>query len=94
MIITTIIYRAILSDVRQDKKNILIVKKDSVVFDNWECGYECNTSKFKVFKGEKYTVLRIRYGKDFMALKIESKNGISGWAILDEKFEITDSSKI
>ena len=93
IIISTIIYGTVLFDITQDKENILIVKKDSVVFDDWKCGYQCKTSKFKIFEGEQYNVLRIRYGKDFMALKIESKNGLLGWAILNENYEVTKAGR-
>ncbi|MEA3491968.1 MAG: hypothetical protein U9R27_08735 [Campylobacterota bacterium] len=75
-------------DIQNDKENILIVKKTSYAFDDWECGYRCTQTKFKVFEDERYNVERIRYGKDFMAIQIKSKNDILGWVILDESYEV------
>lgn len=79
IIILILIYTIIWFDTQQDKKNILIVKETSDVFSDWECGSNCNETIFKVFEGEEYNVQRIRCGKDFMALKIESKNGLFSW---------------
>lgn len=93
IIVSTILLGTIWFDIKQDKEHVLIVNKDSTVYDDWKCGYTCNAQKFKVFEGQKYDVLRIRYGKDFMALKIESKNGLLGWAILTENYELAKSGR-
>lgn len=90
IIALTLLYLAIWLDIKQDKKNILIVKETSDVFSDWECGFKCNDSIFRVFEGEEYNVQRIRCGKDFIALKIKSKNGLFGWVILDERYKVIE----
>ncbi|BAF71435.1 hypothetical protein [Sulfurovum sp. NBC37-1] len=89
IIVFILTYGVVWFDTQQDRENILRVKKDSIAFEDWKCGYLCNTPIFKVYDGEKYNVLRIRYGKGFMAFKIKSKNGLTGWTILDGQYEIT-----
>jgi len=88
---TILIFLLIGLDIQNDKENILIVKKTSQAFDDWECGYSgyrCTKTKFKVFKNERYNVERIRYGKDFMAIQVKSKNDIFGWVILDGNHKV------
>lgn len=83
-----LIFGLIWLDIQNDKENILIVTKTSQAFDDWECGYKCTEMKFQVFENERYNVERIRYGKDFMAIQVKSKNDIFGWVILDGNYKV------
>ena len=74
----------------ENQKSSLSIHSDHYVFKNWECGLDCREVIFKVHKGEKYSVHEIRNGRDFIALKIKSKDGFFGWVIHGNKVDLND----
>lgn len=70
-----------LSDIAEDRSMSVKVTESVVAYDNWECGnhYQLDCKiVFETVVGQSYSVQRIRYGKDFMAIKV-TQTGVSGW---------------
>ncbi|ASK68246.1 hypothetical protein CF168_04800 [Shewanella bicestrii] len=70
-----------LADLLNDQSNSVKVTESVAAYSDWECGYQHTLDCKVVFETEvnkSYPVQRIRYGKDFMAVKV-SQVGISGW---------------
>ena len=67
-------------DVQSDKSKSIKITKALPLYDNWEPlnGQQSNSN---VMPGENLKVVRIRYGKDYMAIKVERENGSNGWVI-------------
>jgi len=75
-----------LIDIASDRESAVEITARVPAYTNWECGYpdqpDCSV-EFEAYVGEKYDVRRIRYGKDFMAIKIR-KGDSSGWVFSGE----------
>ncbi len=67
-------------DVQSDRNKSIKIIKAVPLYGNWEPlnGQQSNTN---VMPGENLKVVRIRYGKDYMAIKIEREDGSNGWII-------------
>ncbi|MFO6423574.1 hypothetical protein [Motilimonas sp. KMU-193] len=72
-----------LLDIANDRGKEVKILESVEAFNDWECGYQnqsgCNVV-FEVNPNSTFKVKRIRYGKDFMAVKI-SQDGSSGWVL-------------
>lgn len=86
-LLTTIILTIAVSvwclDVYSDRTKQVIIKTPVSVYDNWECGHFCEVKGVKVFSlnpEQTLDVLSVRYGKDFMAIKVE-QGSRTGWII-------------
>jgi len=73
-------------DIASDRENFVEITGTASACTDWECGYhdqpDCSVV-FEAYVGEKYDVRRIRYGKDFMAIKIQ-QGDLSGWVFSGE----------
>lgn len=98
-IVTLILFSLLLfgawqSDIAQDKKNRIKVVSKVSVYDQWECGdplYKGCVELFSLEANTDHQVERIRYGKDYMAIKIQ-KNNLSGWVTYGKNVKITGKS--
>lgn len=71
-------------DIRDDMSNVVTTLDNVDLYAKWTCGINC-TKQDKITKipiGKELNVLRIRYGKDFMAIKVEYQQD-KGWLIYD-----------
>ena len=77
-------------DIASDKRKQVKVITTATAYNGWQCGYEetpnCSVL-FKLTKDSLHSVQRIRYGKDFMAIKV-FYNGSYGWVISGKEVEI------
>jgi hypothetical protein len=66
-------------DIVKDRNKTINILKVIPLYKEWEPlnGQEVVSS---AEPGEKLKVLRIRYGKDYMAIKVGKENGLIGWA--------------
>lgn len=70
-------------DIISDRANSVNITKTVNAYNDWKCGYAqaresgCETV-FEVMAGSEYQVQRIRYGKDFMAIKVRHYD-TDGW---------------
>jgi hypothetical protein len=84
--ISIIFLAGLLLDLRDDRSKTIKILKSTPLFDGWE---SINSSPIGGVKpGEKLKVLRIRYAKDHMAVKVEKEDGSIGWIIPDTSVEI------
>jgi len=70
-----------LLDIISDRTKVVEVIAPVSAYADWECGYANQSGcsvVFEVRSGAKYDVQRIRYGKDFMAIKVQ-QGGVTGW---------------
>ena len=80
-----------LADITEDQSKSVKVTESVAAYDDWECGYQHTLDCKVVFKTEvnqSYSVQRIRYGKDFMAIKV-TQAGISGWIYVDKGVQVS-----
>ncbi|RUO35092.1 hypothetical protein [Aliidiomarina soli] len=79
-----------LMDIGTDRTKVVEITAPVPAYTDWECGYANKSGCSVVFEVEadaKYDVQRIRYGKDFMAIKIQ-EGGSSGWIIYGEAVQV------
>jgi len=67
-------------DVQRDKKKKVKIVKPLPVFNGWKRSKE-QQKIADVEHGENLKVARIRYGKDYMAIKIQREDKSNGWLI-------------
>ncbi len=68
-------------DVASDRENGVEITAPVPAYTNWKCGYSDQSECSVVFEVEvdaRYDVRRIRYGKGFMAIKIQ-QGALNGW---------------
>lgn len=67
-------------DIHLDRSKEVRILKTTALYESWESlgGQE---SASTVEPGENLKIERIRYGKDYMAIKVAKDNGLSGWLI-------------
>lgn len=75
-----------IKDIHSDRQNVVTTLEEISLYSIWKCGLNCgNENKIgDIPAGQNLDVLRIRYGKDFMAVKVEY-NQEEGWLIYDSK---------
>ncbi|RKR72100.1 hypothetical protein [Marinobacter nauticus] len=81
IVLTLVVLGARLMDVATDRAKIVEFSAPVSAYTDWECGYPNQSGCSVVFElnaNAEYDVQRIRYGKDFMAIKIQ-KGGVDGW---------------
>lgn len=75
---------AVLLDVRNDRRNEITVRVATPLYAELPTsGHPAEEVVGIVAAGAQPRVLRIRYGKDFMAIQVELANGQRGWIVLD-----------
>jgi len=77
-------------DVKADQSHTIKVTTDTPAYSDWRCGYRCDITgeeAFTLAANTTWHVERIRFGKDFMAIKV-TNNSLAGWVINSEKIEL------
>ena len=73
-------------DVYQDRKATVVIKG---VVDLYETHDEISNKKVSTLQAsDQVHVLRIRYGKDYQAIKVRASDGRKGWLISGGNFEL------
>ena len=75
-------------DIMNDRAHEIIIKDTVALYKTPEEASYNGTPFEAAEKNEKVNVKRIRYGKDFMTIKIEKQNGIIGWVINDGNIKV------
>ena len=75
-----------IKDIHSDRQNVVSTFEEIPLYSIWKCGLSCgNENKVgNIPAGQNLNVLRIRHGKDFMAVKV-AYNQEEGWLIYDSK---------
>lgn len=69
-------------DILKDRKFVVAVKAPATLYSLPPHEYpKTNPAVTTLSVGQPLQVLRVRYGKDFEALKVETANGQVGWVI-------------
>jgi hypothetical protein len=66
-------------DIVKDRSKTIKVIRTIPLYKEWE-PFTGQGTMSSAEPGEKLKVLRIRYGKDYMAIKVEKENEAVGWA--------------
>lgn len=67
-------------DIYKDRSKTIRILRESPLYESWE--FRGLRSAFSAVRaGDKLSVKRIRYGKDYMAIKVEKVDGQQGWLI-------------
>ncbi len=76
-------------DIFQDRQHIVLTDESVSAYTDWE-PYPTKEMKpiFILPPKTSAKVKRIRYGKDYMAIKVESQNGQIGWIFSGQPFNI------
>lgn len=74
-------------DLKQDRSKTIKILKTTPLYEGWE-SISGSSTIGNVDPGENLKVLRIRYAKDHMAVKVERSNGSTGWVIPDSSVEM------
>lgn len=71
-----------LLDVASDRRYVVVVQKDTPLLTLPPHEYPShNPARAEVKSGQDVRVLRVRYGKDFESLKVETEAGEVGWVV-------------
>lgn len=73
-------------DLNADRSKTIKILKPTSLREEWES--VSSHAIGNVEPGEKLKVLRIRYAKDHMAVKVERADGSTGWIIPDDSVEM------
>lgn len=93
LIVTGAILAAVVADIRNDQKTRLRITGETQLLAHPRPQNQGNQVVGRVARDEAVQVRRIRYGKDFMAIKVRTTHGDEGWLILGESaFEILPST--
>jgi hypothetical protein len=72
-----------LRDIHIDRQQLVNTLQSVAFYTDWKCGQKCGEQNKKIGEipsGIRLKVLRIRYGKDYMAIKVQY-NRKKGWFI-------------
>jgi hypothetical protein len=72
-----------LRDIYIDRQQVVNTLQRVAFYTDWKCGLKCEEQNKKIGEipsGIQLNVLRIRYGKDYMAIKVQY-NHKKGWLI-------------
>lgn len=78
------------ADIANDRSKAIKISERVTAYNDWECGYQSQvgcTNVFEVAPVQTLQVERIRYGKDFVAVKI-SQGEKTGWVISGKGIEV------
>jgi hypothetical protein len=82
-IIIAISLRIWLRDIYIDRQQVVNTLQRVAFYIDWKCGLKCEEQHKKIgeiLSGIQLNALRIRYGKDYMAIKVQY-NHKKGWLI-------------
>ena len=71
-----------IGDVNNDQKHKIEIEQSIGLYNSPEEAAYSGSPIDTVEKNEKVKVKRIKYGKDYMAVKIEKSNGSVGWVVV------------
>lgn len=80
-------------DIVSDQRKAIKISKKVAAYNDWECSHQSKVSCrtiFEVLPVQVFQVERIRYGKDYMAVKI-SLDGKTAWVISGEETEVYEN---
>ncbi|WP_125784680.1 hypothetical protein [Pseudoalteromonas rubra] len=80
-------------DVKSDQLHTLTVTTDTLAYSDWRCGYRCDVEgkvAYKLAANTTWHVQRIRFGKDYMAIKVVHNN-LAGWVIKNDKTKLASN---
>ena len=81
-------------DIYEDRQNEIILTGPVPVYADWnQYPISQQTPIFMLSPGTNVSVKRIRYGKDYIAILIETENDQTGWIFSGFSFELKTSSK-
>ena len=66
-------------DIMEDRNHKIIIKAKINVYSEWEPYPRNEQPLFTITTNDTAEIKRIRYGKDYMAIKIKTANGKYGW---------------
>lgn len=80
-------------DIFQDRQNIVVTEESVPAYPDWQ-PYPSKEMKpvFLLPAKTDVKVKRIRYGKDYMAIKVESEKGDMGWIFYGHSFRIKQAT--
>lgn len=79
-----------LVDIAYDQRKMIKISEKVIAYNEWQCIEKSELGCVKVFDitpVASFQVERIRYGKDFMAVKI-SQAELTGWVVYGKGMEI------
>lgn len=83
----------VVNDIRSDRRMIVRITAAAKLLAEPSPSDPTSRVVGTVSPNEKVQVRRIRYGKDFMSVKVRTENGLEGWLIFGESpFEILPAS--
>lgn len=92
VVILLVVLSVWLADIFNDQAKTVKITDTLPAYNAWECGCQnhlgCSVV-FEVDSGAVYDVKRIRYGKDFIAIKID-QSGASGWVFSGKGIRLID----
>jgi hypothetical protein len=81
-----------LMDIHSDRQQVVTTLQKVDFYSDWKCGLKCGEKNKigEIPSGMRPKVLRIRYGKDYMAIKVKY-NRERGWLIYSsDELELTN----
>jgi len=79
----------LVADTQNDQKSKVRITNDTELLAHPRPRHESNQVVGRLARDQAVRVRRIRYGKDFMAVKVRTESGTEGWLIFGESaFEI------
>lgn len=90
VVVTITLFGWLIWDIQSDRSKSIRIIKEVPLYDEWE-PLNGQKSSSMIAPGENLKVNRIRYGKDYMAIKIERESGKSGWVFYqDDAIELSE----
>jgi len=80
----------VLSDIAADRTLRVAVTGSVPMYADWESAPgRASAAIARVGPAENLSVLRVRYGKDFMAIRVRRADGVDGWILGDDAVQVS-----
>lgn len=79
LLLAVVVSLLVYNDILKDQRHKIEIIDKTPVYANWEPYPRNEQPLFSVTTTDIVRVKRIRYGKDYMTIKIETEKGQSGW---------------
>jgi hypothetical protein len=85
-VIIAVSLRIWIIDIYSDRQYMVATLQNVALYTDWKCGLRCGEKNKagEIPSGTRLKVLRIRYGKDYMAIRVEYNRNI-GWLIYSSR---------